>query len=116
MCLGFLWPLGPLEGKVHDAAGCLDGLHSLEGVRQDCPLALLISGRAYGPAEWILDRRQARHTHRCCQIGDVGQGDGREPGCLYRPLCQSDGPATDRSGRDEDDEVHVFFLKPGNDL
>ena len=57
---------------MHDATGYLDGLHSLEGVRQDRSLALLVSGRAHSTTEWILDRGQARHTHRCCQIGDIG--------------------------------------------
>jgi hypothetical protein len=99
-----------------DATRGLYSLHGFKDCAQDRSLTLLVAGPAHRSAERILNRREARYTHGCRQIGDVGQRDGGDPGRLYRPLCQSHGPAADRSGRDQQDNVHLLLVEAANDL
>jgi hypothetical protein len=57
----------------------------------------------------ILDGGDARRADRGSQVRDGSQADGGETRRFELALCQSNGPAANRSGRDQHNHVrHVL--------
>ncbi len=58
----------------------------------------------------MLNRTQAGNTHGAGQIGNIGQGNRRDPRRFNRPLSQSYGPAADGSDGNQDRHVDSLLL------
>ena len=106
---------GPLEGKMHLPAGYLNILEGLQYGTQHGHLSLRITGLTEGAPERVFDGGQARDTKRSGYIRHGGEDDGCKAGGFQFTLYQSNGPAANWSGRDEDDDIHMVCAQIAND-
>jgi len=116
MGLGLGRRLRPVEGQVLHQTGFRKRLRGLQSASQDRPLPLIVIGQAHRPSEGMLHGRHARHAHGCSQVGDVRYGHRRDPRCFDLPLRQSNGPAADRSRRDQGREIDRLVSELADDL
>lgn len=101
----------PLKRQVYDRSGFVDLLQPIQGCSQHSHLPFLVTWLSERTSQWVLDANHARGGYSSRQVRDIGQGKGREPRCLDLTLHQSNGPAADWSGRDQQDNVHLLRLQ-----
>ena len=106
---GSLWTCfggsGHSNWQVADFAGRLDGGEGIQRAAQDSRLSSHVARLAECAAKRVLDGCNAWDADGRRQVGNGSQADGAEAGGFEFSLSQSNGPAADRSGRDEDDGI-----------
>jgi len=100
---------------MHLPAGYLNILEGLQYGAQHGHLPPRITGLTKGAPERVFDGGQARDTERGGYIRHGGENDGGKAGGFQFTLYQSNGPAANWSGRDENDRVHMVCAQVAND-
>jgi len=106
----------PSEGKMDDTPWALHSFQRLKGGSQDRGLAIGVARSPQGPAKRMLDTGKPGHAHGRRKVGNIRNADGREACGLDLPLYQSHGPAAYRSGRHQEDQVHLILLQTVDDI
>lgn len=81
----------------------------MEGISQHRHLSGVIAGLSQTPPQGVFDADNAWSADRGREVGNGGKRDGRETRRFDFALHQSHGPATDRSGRDQNDDIGEIF-------
>ena len=99
----------PPVGKGEDRARCRD-LHSAsEHMQKDLPLQGCISHVPKRVAERMLHEQRPRGFDLLGDLFDQRQGNGRKTGLIQHALNQSHGLLTDRSGRDQENQIDLVL-------
>ena len=73
-----------------------------------------VTGLTKRPSQRIFDGGDARHADRGGQVWDGSQADGGKSRRFEFALYQSNGPAANRSGRDEHYHIRHILLQVAN--
>lgn len=101
----------PLKRQVEDFSRGLNIFNCFQSRSEYSQLRIAITSTANVLPERMFNRSDARHADRGGQVGDVRQADGCEASRFDLTLCQSNGPAADRSTGDQDDHIYLPILK-----
>lgn len=100
----------PFKRQVDDFSRRLNGFQRSQGGFEHRGLPGAVAGLAKRPPKRVFNGGDARYAHRGSQVRHGGQADGGKASRFEFALYQSNGPAANRSGRDEHHHVcHVFL-------
>jgi len=105
----------PFEGQVDDSARSLDLFQRRKRRAQYGYLASRITGPAQGAPQGIFDGGDARHTDCPGYIWNRCQDEGGKSRGFDFALCQSNGPAADRSGRHKNNHIGMLSAQIADD-
>ena len=97
-----------------DLAWSLHFRQCLESGAQDRQLHCRVFWLTKGTTKGNLDGSDSWCADSCSQIGDVGERDGSKTSRFDFALYQSNGPAAERSSRDQHNRVDPFRLQSCN--
>ena len=103
--------LRPFERQVDDLSRRPDSFQRPQGCFQNGHLPLIVAGLSQGTPQRVLDRRDAGDADRGGQIRDGGQVDRGKAGGFQLTLYQSYGPAADRSGGHQHDDIRQILFQ-----
>ena len=98
----------PFEGQVDDSPRSLDLFQRRKRRLQHGQLSGRIAGPPQGTSQGIFDGSNAWRADCQGYVRDRRQQDGGKSRGFDFALCQSNGPAADRSGRHKDNHIGVL--------
>lgn len=99
--------VGPLESQVKDRPGGVLLRGCVQAAAKHVALRRLVVDCAKRQAEGVRHEAGKRRFYQCRDLRHLGDRDGRQAVIVEDSLEQSDRLLADRSGRHEQDQVHV---------